>query len=168
MMMLLFSPDSTSTMTTSSENPYLRDAVMTATSEQLQLMLYDGAIRYARQARDAIINKNFEQSYDLLTRAQNVIAEMQAGLRPKVNEELCARVSSIYDFLYHKLVDANIHRDIGAIDDALRVLAIERETWQLVVDKVSKAMTTKTDDDVPVVSPETDSESEHVGFSVEC
>ena len=32
-------------MTATTTNPYLRDAVLTATPEQLQLMLYDGAIR---------------------------------------------------------------------------------------------------------------------------
>ncbi len=130
--------DSTETMASSADNPYLRDAVMTATPEQLQLMLYDGAIRYALQGRDAILAKDFGISYEKLTRAQNIISEMQAGLNHEVNPELCERVGSIYSFLYRKLVDANVNRDVGAIDDAVKVLRMERETWQIVVDKVAK------------------------------
>ncbi len=129
-------------------NPYLRDAVMTATPEQLQLMLYDGAIRFALQAKDAIHAKDFEGSYNKLTRAQHIILEMQKGLNYDVNRELCERVSSIYTFLYNKLVDANVYRDAQCIDDALRVLRIERETWQILVDKV-KTLREQTGGELP-------------------
>lgn len=120
------------------DNPYLRDAVLTATPEQLQLMLYDGAIRFALQGRDAILRNDFEASFDKLTRAQNILLEMLNGLNYEVNRELCERVASVYNFIYRKLVDANVHRDPQAIDDAVRVLRIERETWQLLVDKVGR------------------------------
>jgi flagellar protein FliS len=136
--------DTISAMTEAAENPYLRDAVLTATQEQLHLMLYDGAIRFARQARDALQAKDFARSYDRLTRAQNIISEMQSALNYDVNPELCQRVASIYGFLYRKLVDANVHRDIQAVDDALRILVVERETWQILVDKVHEARSALT------------------------
>lgn len=120
-------------------NPYLRDAVLTATPEQLQLMLYDGAIRFARQGRDAIEAKDYETSFDRLTRAQNIIVEMLNGLNYDVNRELCERVASLLHFLYRKLIDASVNKDVHAIDDALKVLRTERETWQILVDKVSQA-----------------------------
>lgn len=110
---------------------------MTATAEQLQLMLYDGAIRFATQGRDALEQKDYETSYEKLTRTQHIITEMQAGLNHEINPELCGRVASIYNFLYHKLVDANVHHDVKAVDDALQVLRLERETWQILVDKVA-------------------------------
>jgi flagellar protein FliS len=125
-------------MTETVENPYLRDAVMTASPEQLQLMLYDGCIRYAMQARDAIERRDYEASYDRLTRAQNIILEMRNGLNFDINRDLCERVASVYGFLYRRLLDANIHRDVSAVDDALKVLRIERRTWQLLVDKVNR------------------------------
>jgi flagellar protein FliS len=121
------------------QNPYLRDAVMTATPEQLQLMLYDGCIRYALQARDAVERRDYETSCDKLIRAQHIILEMQNGLNHEVNPKLCERVAAIYGFIYHKLIDASVQRDAQAIDDALKVLRIERETWQILVDKVNKA-----------------------------
>lgn len=126
-------------MTSNEVNPYLRDAVMTATPEQLQLMLYDGAIRLSLQAKDAIISEDYETSYEKLTRAQHIILEMRNGLNYDVNRELCERMASLYLFLYNKLVDACTNRDAQAIDDALRVLRIERETWQMVCDKVAEA-----------------------------
>lgn len=129
-------------MTASAHNPYLRDAVLTATPEQLQLMLYDGAIRFALQGRDAIVKKDHEATYLRLARAQNIVMEMLNGLNYEVNAELCQRMASIYNFIYRKLVDACIHRRAEDVDDAVRVLRIERETWQLLVDKITKARQT--------------------------
>ena len=134
-------------MANATNNPYLRDAVMTATPEQLQLMLYDGAIRFALQARDAIQKRDYETSCDRLTKAQRILLDMQSGLNVSVNPELCGRVAAIYGFIYRKLVDANVHRDTAAIDDAMKVLRIERETWQILVDKVQRAAGSPGDGD---------------------
>ena len=79
-------------------------------------MLYDGAIRFTLQARDAIVIKDYVTSHDRLTRAQNIIMEMQNGLNYEVNRELCERVASIYSFLYRKLIEANVNRDVNAIE----------------------------------------------------
>jgi len=124
-------------MTASAPNSYLRDAVLTATPEQLQLMLYDGAIRFALQGRDALAAKDYETSYEKLSRAQAIVLEMERGLRPDVNPELCERMAALYGFIYRKLVEGSVQKDPPAIDDAVKVLRMERETWALVVEKVS-------------------------------
>lgn len=125
-------------MSFATPNAYLRDAVMTASPEQLHLMLYDGAIRFALQAKDALAARNYEASYNKLSRAQAIILEMQNGLRPEVNPELCERMAAIYMFLYRKLVDASVKRDTGCIDDVLQVLHYQRETWVMLIDQVAK------------------------------
>lgn len=154
-------------MNDSQPNQYLRDAVMTATPEQLHLMLYDGAIRYAMQAKDALQAKDYETSHEKLTRAQNIIVEMQGGLRYDVNPDLCGRVASIYNFLYRKLLDANIKRDPSSIDDAVRVLRVERETWQILVEKVGRIREADRDSVVLSAGKSSDESQVEVGFSAE-
>lgn len=123
-------------MTDSSHNPYLRDAVLTAPPEQLQLLLYDGAIRFATQGRDAIQAGQLEKSYDLLTRAQKIMLELVNGMREEVDPPLVRQMASLYMFIYRKLVEANINKDPGAIDDALGLLAHQRETWVKLLEKL--------------------------------
>ncbi len=130
--------DNTGVMNTPGSDAYLRNAVMTATPEQLHLMLYDGAIRFATQARDALQAKRYDVSYDRLSRAQKIVLEMQNALRPEVNAQICAQMASLYEFVYRKLVDANIQREIAPIDDALKILHHQRETWMMVIEKVRK------------------------------
>ncbi len=115
---------------------YLRSTVLTATSEQLVLMLYDGAIRFARQGREALARKDFEISCDKLLRAQRIVQELQAGIREEVNPALARQIKALYDFVYERLVRANMKQEAGPIDEAIKVLEHQRETWQMLLDKV--------------------------------
>lgn len=120
------------------KSAYLREAVMTATPEQLQLMLYDGAIRFAMQGREALVRKDYEQVFEKLSRAQRIVLEMHGGLRFEVNPELCERMAALYMFIYRKLVDGNVHHDLAGVEDALKILRMERETWQLLCDRLAR------------------------------
>lgn len=116
---------------------YLRDAVMTASPEQLQLMLYDGALRFARQGGEAVKEGRFEDAYDRLSRSQRIVLEMQQGLRHDVAPELCDRMAAIYMYIYRRLIDGCVNKDVSAIDEAIRLLDFERETWIMLINKLS-------------------------------
>jgi flagellar protein FliS len=117
---------------------YLRTKVFTATPEQLQLMLYDGAIRFGEQARVALQQKSFEQSFTLLTKAQKIMMEMSASLKHDVAPELCGKLASLYNFVYRKLVEANIQHTMQPLDEALNILRYQRETWTLLLQQLGK------------------------------
>ena len=117
---------------------YLRTKVLTATPEQLQLMLYDGAIRFAEQARTALQDKNYEKSYNLISRVQKILTEMSASLKHDVFPELCGKLSSLYNFAYRKLIEANIDHTVESLDEALNVLRFQRETWAMLLDQLGK------------------------------
>ena len=125
-------------MRATASNEYLKNAVLTATPEQLQLMLYDGAIRFGRQARDALVRRDYSASCESLLRTQRIVSEMEAGLRHDVNPDLCARLASVYRFVLRRLIDANMRQDVAALDEALRILSFERETWALLVERIMK------------------------------
>ena len=117
---------------------YLKNAVMTATPERLQLMLYDGAIRFAAQGLEALRNKDREGAFNALERAQRIVLELGNGLRREVNPELADQMAALYSFIYRRLVDANMQQDEQAIDDALSILRHQRETWLMLMEKLHK------------------------------
>lgn len=123
-------------------NSYLKTRVLTATPEQLQLMLYDGAIRFCDQARAAIQEKNWEQSYNLITRVQRILVELLCTLKHDINPDLCGKLASLYNFAYRKLVEANTEHDMAALDEASNVLRFQRETWAMLLDKLSREKAT--------------------------
>ena len=123
-------------------NSYLKTKVLTATPEQLQLMLYDGAIRFCDQAKAAIQEKNWEQSFNLITRVQRILVEMLCTLKHDVNPDLCGKLASLYNYAYRKLIEANTEHDANALDEAVNVLRFQRETWVMLLDKLSRQKAT--------------------------
>jgi flagellar protein FliS len=125
-------------MTPRGSDAYLRTQILTAPPEKLQLMLYEGAIRFATQAKARIEEKNYEASYELLLRAQSVVLELMCGLRPEQNAELCGRLSAVYAFVYRRLVEANVTHEAAKIDDAVSVLDVQRGIWVELIDKLAE------------------------------
>jgi flagellar protein FliS len=117
---------------------YLRTKVMTATPEQLQLLLFDGAIRFGEQARVALQQKKYEQSYQLLTRTQAIVNQLICALNPKVLPDLCEKLKGLYVYAYKKLVDANLNHRIEHLDEALNVLKYQRDTWATLMQALGK------------------------------
>ena len=117
---------------------YLRTKVFTATPEQLQLMLYDGAITFSEQAKLALQEKKYDQSHELLTRTQRIIAEMISSLKHDLAPELCGKLSALYNFVYRKLIEANVDHTIAPLDEALGILRYQRQTWAMLLDQLGK------------------------------
>jgi flagellar secretion chaperone FliS len=124
-----------------SNNPadnYLRVKVMTATPEQLQMMLYDGALRFCEQARVALEKKNFDQSYTLISRVQKILTEMSCTLKHDVAPDICSKLAALYTYAYRKLIEANVKHDMDSLDEATKVLRYQRETWAMLMDNLGK------------------------------
>ncbi len=127
-------------MTSAPSQQYLRNAVLTATPEQLQLMLFDGAIRFAERGREAIGAKDREACLAALERAQLIVIELGNGTRREADPEIVDRMLALYNFVWRRLVDANIHQDEKALDEALRILHHQRETWVMLMEKIGKEL----------------------------
>ena len=117
---------------------YLKTKVMTASPEMLTLMLWDGAIRFAEQGKEAIVRKEIEGSYKSLVRSQRIITELTTNLKHEVDPDLCGKLAALYNFIYRRLVDANLTKDAQLVDDALEIMRHQRETWVLLMEKLTK------------------------------
>jgi flagellar protein FliS len=119
-----------------SSTDYQYTEVMTATPQKLQLMLVEAALRHAGQARQHLAGQQFEAAHNALIRSQSILAELLGSLNPSSGDETVARVIGVYSFVYRSLIAANIERSEAKLNDALRVLMVERETWRLVCDRL--------------------------------
>ena len=135
-------------MSPNSPQKYLETQILTASREQLLLLLYDGAIRFAEKGRDAVLAKNVQESHDLLVRAQRIVIELWCALNPEVDPGLSRNLGGLYSFVYLRLVHANIRRDPKAADEALGVLKSLRESWG---EAVGKSKEGRAPDSVPTL-----------------
>ena len=123
-------------MTYEAMNRYTQNSVMTATPEELTLMLYEGAIKFMNIAKYAIENKEMERVHVSLIRAQDIILELNYSL--DMNYEISKNLRNLYDFVLSKLVDANINKDIVPIDEALIIVNDLRDTWKDVIRQIKQ------------------------------
>ncbi|WMM24155.1 flagellar export chaperone FliS [Tissierella sp. MB52-C2] len=117
-------------------NKYKQNSILTATPEELTLMLYDGAIKFMNIGKYSIENKELEKAHTSLVRAQDIIIELNYSL--DMNQEISKGLRELYEFVLSKLVDANINKDIKPIDEALDIVSEMRDTWREVVKQIKQ------------------------------
>lgn len=125
------------TAAASTANAYLRTRVMTASREELRLLLLEGAIKFARQAREGLIAKNFEQVFNGTDNARNIVMELITTIRSEPNPELADQVRALYTFMYVRLTEASFEKDLAKFDEVLGLLDYERETWIMLMNKLA-------------------------------
>lgn len=121
-------------------NPYLRTKVLTASPQELRLMLYDGALKFCRLARPAMEQRDYEQSYQNLMRAQNIVLELSNSLNHDIAPDICDRLTALYTYIYRRLVEANVSREPTIVDEMIELLEYERQTWQLLMEREDQQM----------------------------
>jgi flagellar protein FliS len=119
-------------------NAYLETQVTTATPQKLRLMLIEGAIRFAQQTIDCWADGRGEDALSALLRCQSIIAELLGGVRED-GTALTRQVIGIYTFLALRLHEAELDSDRLKLEEVIRVLQEERQTWQEVCQHLAEA-----------------------------
>jgi flagellar protein FliS len=115
---------------------YLESKVLTAPPQRLHLMLIEGAIRFGRQAEEQLRLGNQAAAAAPLLRTIDIVGELLAGVRSS-QSDTNKKVADLYWFLFRRVSEAKIHADAAALSEALQLLEYERETWQLVCEKLN-------------------------------
>jgi len=115
---------------------YLQTKVMSASPEELRLMLIEGALKFAIQGRDGIVNEDYEQSYLGFSQCRPILLELINTIRPEHDPELAHRVRSLYTFMFSEIAQAGHERDVERIDKVVGLLEYERETWVMLMEKL--------------------------------
>jgi len=118
-----------STYAAASRSAYQKTAVLTATQEQLIVMLYDGVHRFLFQAAAAVRDGNVELFHAKLRRAEAIINHLSASLDFERGGSLSERLASIYVFCSRHLNEARIKRDPERVEKVDQLLGELREAW---------------------------------------
>lgn len=113
------------------KNPYTQyqqDSIMTATPEELTLMLYNGAIKFVKQGKLFIEQKDIQNAHNSIVRAQDIISELNITLN--MDYEISKDLRSLYTFILDKLMEANIKKDSKILDEILPIVEDLRDTWK--------------------------------------
>ncbi len=117
---------------------YKETSITSASREKLLLMMYEGAIKFTKKAMQDMEQKNISGKCENIGRAYDIILELNNTLDHKVGGDLSAQLEQLYMFMTEQLAKANIHNDMSALQNVLKLLETLYEGWKQAVDKIKK------------------------------
>lgn len=115
-------------------NQYQQNQIDTASREQILIMLYDGAIRFCRQALDAMESGNDKLKREKISRALAIVTEFSNTLDREIGGEIAENLDALYHFMIRELTSANLQNDSEKITVVIGLLCELRETWMQAIE----------------------------------
>lgn len=113
---------------------YFQTQVTTTSQGQLLLMLYDGAIKFLKQAKVKIGEKSYAEKGILISKAIDVISELDGSLNCQKGGDLAQNLHNLYFFCNTRLLQANMKMDTKLIDDVIGILDGLRDAFAQITD----------------------------------
>lgn len=110
---------------------YGQNKIATATPAELTLMLYEGAIKFCNKAIEAVNKQEVEKAYENIVKVENIIVEFKSTLNH--NYEVAKDFDIVYDYIYDRLVAANMSKDPEILEEVLTQLRDMRDNWKTIM-----------------------------------
>ncbi|MEW6248556.1 MAG: flagellar export chaperone FliS [Nitrospirota bacterium] len=111
---------------------YQQTQVMTASSVQLIVLLYESAMRSLELAREGILRNNHMDKGRFLGRAIAIVSELSNTLDMERGGEIAVSLRRLYDYMLGEFTWANLRHDPKPLEGPLRCLSTLCEAWQTV------------------------------------
>ena len=106
---------------------YQQNSIMTATPEELTLMLYNGCVKGIRLAKIGLEDKDYEKANLYLCKAQAIIRELRATLDMKY--DISKNLYDLYTYFLDRLIEANVKKESSILDEVEQFVSDLRDTW---------------------------------------
>jgi flagellar secretion chaperone FliS len=116
-------------------NPYQQyraTKVETAGSVDLVVMLYQGAVRFTRQAIDALEQDDPKAAHTNFVRAQDIVVELLGSLNREAGGQIATQLAGIYDYSFRRLVLANVKKDPAPAQEVINIFRDLGKAWQQI------------------------------------
>ncbi|PLR20444.1 MULTISPECIES: flagellar export chaperone FliS [Pantoea] len=109
----------------------LESSVMSASQEQLMTMLFEGALSALIRARLFMQDGNIEGKGNALAKAGNIIENgLRLSLPKEGSDELSDNLIALYAYMQRRIVHANRHNDVEAIEEVETLLRNIADAWK--------------------------------------
>ena len=113
---------------------YQNTAVTTQSKGRLVVMLYEGAIRFIKLAIKAIDARHFEDKGKYLSKAQDIIFELNAVLDMDAGGEIAQNLRSLYMYMNRRISEANVSLDKDILNEVISLLDELNSSWKAIAE----------------------------------
>ena len=108
---------------------YREMEIKTASPEMLVVRMYEGAIRFAKQAKSEHEMGHIAERGNLISRTLAIVSELQNSLDHEQGGEIALNLDSLYGFVVDRLLESNLRGNMEAIDEAVSILEELHSAW---------------------------------------
>ncbi|MEX1023052.1 MAG: flagellar export chaperone FliS [Dehalococcoidia bacterium] len=124
----------------SAHQTYRRMQTATASSGELIGLLYDALVRNLTRAEGGLGAHDISEAHQALLRSQDIVLELIASLDPDAPGEagqIARQIAPLYEYMYHRLLDASMHKDAEPVVEVRRLVLPVREAWRHALEQVA-------------------------------
>lgn len=122
------------TYASASSSSYRANAVLTASSTQLVVMLYDGARRFLHQAGVAMARRDVATAHNKLRAAEMILRHLRNTLDMDQGE-IPANLASIYSFSLRHIQRARFEQNPQLLEQVSTMLGQLRSAWATIAEQ---------------------------------
>jgi len=106
---------------------YKQQSVMTMTSGDLLIALYDGMLKQLGQAKCAFAHNNYQDINKDLKKVQLMLGHLKSTL--DFEYEISNNLNALYDYFLDTVKKANLKKDPAGLDEITQMIAELRDTF---------------------------------------
>ncbi|WP_312109731.1 flagellar export chaperone FliS [Brevibacillus reuszeri] len=107
---------------------YQSNQVTTATPADLTLMLYNGALKFLKQGKAALEEKDMVKAHEASLKVQNILYELMSTLNK--DYDISKEFSKLYEYMLQRTIEANMRKDIEILLEVEDLFVQFRDTWK--------------------------------------
>lgn len=108
---------------------YKQQSVATQSRGRLIVMLYDGAIKFLRQAMET---DDAAEKGRCVGKAMDILIELNSALDMEAGGEVALNLRQLYDFMQRHLLQAHAENDWQMFREVIALLEELNESWRVI------------------------------------
>jgi flagellar secretion chaperone FliS len=114
---------------------YKEISINTASPAKLVVMLYEGAIRFLRQAENDIRIKDIAKKSQSVDRAVAIIQHLQGTLDLDKGGQVAFDLDRLYTYITSRIFEGSAKLDLKAFEEAIQLLTTLLSGWEEIARK---------------------------------
>lgn len=119
-----------------SHGAYKRVDIETASQGKLIVMLLNGAIQRAEEAKRHLTDGDVQKVHQDLLRSQDILLELRSALNMQAGD-IALNLDRIYEYMHHLLVQGNVRKDPAPVEQCIELMTSVRDTWQELFERLA-------------------------------
>lgn len=118
----------------------LEAEISSASPYRITQMLFEGCLRFLKQAQIAISNGDYEAKSVFISKSMSIISSLSATVDLSANEELGNNLISLYDYCLESLIEASLNMDVNKVEVVYKIIFDIKSGWdQIPAEEVLKS-----------------------------